>query len=84
MVFLRDKVAVFCDSEFWQEYDWENRKEDIKEFGDVSIETAVHIFLDINQFITFYNDDRWVFFGNCCLEYLSTDEWHCNYAKKCI
>ena len=44
MVFLRDKVAVFCDSEFGQGYDWENRKEDIKEFGDVSIETAVHIF----------------------------------------
>ena len=26
----RQKVAVFCDSEFWHGYDWENRKNDIK------------------------------------------------------
>lgn len=24
------KVAVFCDSEFWHGYDWDNRKKDIK------------------------------------------------------
>ena len=24
------KIAVFCDSEFWHGYDWENRKNDIK------------------------------------------------------
>lgn len=26
IVFLRKKVAVFCDSEFWHGYNWENRK----------------------------------------------------------
>jgi DNA mismatch endonuclease Vsr len=30
IVFLRKKVAIFCDSEFWHGYDWENRKEDLK------------------------------------------------------
>ena len=30
IVFRRKKVAVFCDSEFWHGYDWENRKEAIK------------------------------------------------------
>lgn len=30
IVFLRDKIAVFCDSEFWHGYDWENRKKDFK------------------------------------------------------
>ena len=30
VVFLRVKVAVFCDSEFWHGYDWENRKHDFK------------------------------------------------------
>ena len=24
------KIAIFCDSEFWHGYDWENRKFDIK------------------------------------------------------
>lgn len=30
IVFLRKKVAVFCDSEFWHGYDWENRKHEFK------------------------------------------------------
>lgn len=30
IVFLREKIAVFCDSEFWHGYDWVNRREDIK------------------------------------------------------
>lgn len=29
IVFIGKKVAVFCDSEFWHGYDWENRKNDI-------------------------------------------------------
>ena len=30
LAFIGKKVAVFCDSEFWHGYDWENRKNDIK------------------------------------------------------
>lgn len=30
IVFKGPKVVVFCDSEFWHGYDWENRKNDIK------------------------------------------------------
>lgn len=30
IVFIGKKVAVFCDSEFWHGFDWENRKEEIK------------------------------------------------------
>lgn len=30
IVFKGKKVAVFCDSEFWHGYDWENRKKDFK------------------------------------------------------
>lgn len=30
IVFKGAKVVVFCDSEFWHGYDWENRKEDFK------------------------------------------------------
>ena len=30
IVFKKQKVAVFCDSEFWHGYDWENAKNEIK------------------------------------------------------
>lgn len=30
IVFIGKKIAVFCDSEFWHGYDWENKKKDIK------------------------------------------------------
>lgn len=34
IVFIGKKVAVFCDSEFWHGFDWENRKNDIKSNQD--------------------------------------------------
>ncbi len=30
LAFIGKKVAVFCDSEFWHGYDWDNRKRDFK------------------------------------------------------
>ena len=30
IVFAAKKVAVFCDSEFWHGYNWEERKKDFK------------------------------------------------------
>jgi DNA mismatch endonuclease Vsr len=30
IVFVGKKVAVFCDSEFWHGYNWEERKKDFK------------------------------------------------------
>lgn len=30
IVFIGKKVVVFCDSEFWHGYDWENKKLEIK------------------------------------------------------
>ena len=30
IVFLGKKFAVFCDSEFWHGYNWEERKKDFK------------------------------------------------------
>lgn len=34
IVFIGKKVAIFCDSEFWHGFDWENRKKDIKSNKD--------------------------------------------------
>ena len=30
IVFISKKIAVFCDSEFWHGYNWEERKKDFK------------------------------------------------------
>ena len=34
IAFIRKKVAVFCDSEFWHGYNWEQRKNDFKSNQD--------------------------------------------------
>ncbi len=34
IAFIGKKIAVFCDSEFFHGYDWENRKNDIKSNRD--------------------------------------------------
>lgn len=34
LAFIGKKVAVFCDSEFWHGYDWENQKGKIKTNSD--------------------------------------------------
>lgn len=30
IAFIGRKIAIFCDSEFWHGYDWQNRKKDFK------------------------------------------------------
>lgn len=30
IAFIGKKIAIFCDSEFWHGFDWENRKKDFK------------------------------------------------------
>ena len=30
IVFIGKKIAIFCDSEFWHGYNWEERKKDFK------------------------------------------------------
>ena len=55
IVFIGKKVAVFCDSEFWHGYNWEERKEDIKtrrEFGIPKIERNMQRDLEVNAALT--------------------------------
>ena len=54
IAFIGKKVAVFCDSEFWHGYDWENRKNDIKtrkEFWIPKIERNIQRDLEVNQIL---------------------------------
>ena len=38
IAFLKQKVAVFCDSEFWHGYDWEHKQKEIKSNRDFWIQ----------------------------------------------
>lgn len=55
IAFIGKKVAVFCDSEFWHGYDWENRKSDIKsnkEFWISKIERNMARDEEVNDYLT--------------------------------
>lgn len=55
IAFLRKKVAVFVDSEFWHGFDWENRKNDIKsnqDFWIPKIERNIARDRDVNEYLT--------------------------------
>ena len=66
IAFLRLKIAVFCDSEFWHGYDWENRKHDFKsrqEFWIPKIERNIARDKEVTEKLT---ADGWTvirFFG---------------------
>ena len=52
IVFLRKKIAIFCDSEFWHGFDWENRKNDIKsnkDFWITKIERNMQRDIEVNN-----------------------------------
>ena len=54
IVFVRKKVAVFCDSEFWHGYDWENRKTDFKSnkaFWISKIERNMSRDIEVNDYL---------------------------------
>lgn len=65
--FKGKKIAVFCDSEFWHGYNWEERKDDIKtrrEFWLPKIERNIERDNEVNSFLT---NDKWTvlrFWGN--------------------
>ncbi len=52
IVFITKKVAVFCDSEFWHGYNWEERKKDFKsnqEFWIPKIERNIQRDVEVNE-----------------------------------
>lgn len=52
IAFMGKKIAVFCDSEFWHGYDWENRNQDIKtrrEFWVSKIERNIQRDVDVTE-----------------------------------
>lgn len=67
IVFIGKKIAVFCDSEFWHGYNWENRKKDFKshqEFWIPKIERNMQRDAEVTEKL---ENEGWVvlrFWGN--------------------
>ena len=67
IVFIGNKVAVFCDSEFWHGYNWEERKKDFKshqEFWIPKIERNMERDAEVTAFL---ESEGWTvirFWGN--------------------
>ena len=60
IAFIKNKVAVFCDSEFWHGHDWEHRKADLKtnrEFWITKIERNIQRDLEVNRIL---EDEGWL------------------------
>ncbi|MDR0850147.1 MAG: very short patch repair endonuclease [Christensenellaceae bacterium] len=54
IVFKGKKIAVFCDSEFWHGYDWENKKLEIKsnqDFWIPKIERTIQRDQEVNDLL---------------------------------
>jgi DNA mismatch endonuclease (patch repair protein) len=74
IVFKGKKVAVFCDSEFWHGYNWEERKKDFKsnqEFWIPKIERNMRRDIEVNERLT---EEGWTilrFWGNDIKEHCS-------------
>ena len=67
IVFIGKKIAVFCDSEFWHGYNWEERKQDFKshqEFWIPKIERNMERDLEVTAHL---ESEGWMvirFWGN--------------------
>jgi len=60
IVFLKKKIAVFCDSEFWHGFDWENKKKDFKskrDFWIPKIERNIQRDKEVNEKL---KKDGWI------------------------
>ena len=59
IVFIGKRVAVFCDSEFWHGYDWEERKNDFKSNQDFWIPKIENNILRDNVVNAYLVDEGW-------------------------
>ena len=60
IAFIGLKIVVFCDSEFWHGYDWENRKKDFKsnqDFWIPKIERNIERDREVNEYLS---NEGWI------------------------
>lgn len=67
IVFIGKKIAIFCDSEFWHGYNWEERKKDFKshqEFWIPKIERNMRRDAEVTEKLQFEGWKVLRFWGN--------------------
>ena len=67
IVFIGKKVAVFCDSEFWHGYNWEERKKDFKSHQEFWIPKIERNMERDDEVTAFLESEGWTvirFWGN--------------------
>lgn len=67
IAFIGKKVAVFCDSEFWHGYDWENHKNDIKSNREFWVSKIEHNMARDKEVTDKLQEEGWIvirFWGN--------------------
>lgn len=67
IAFIGKKIAVFCDSEFWHGYNWEERKNDFKsnqDFWISKIERNMERDIEVNRKLETYGWTVLRFWGN--------------------
>lgn len=67
IVFIGKKIAIFCDSEFWHGYNWEERKKDFKshrEFWIPKIERNMRRDAEVTEKLRFEGWKVLRFWGN--------------------
>lgn len=60
IVFISKKIAIFCDSEFWHGYDWDNQRKTIKtrqDFWIPKIERNIQRDREVNEVL---KDTGWI------------------------
>jgi DNA mismatch endonuclease (patch repair protein) len=60
IVFIKEKIAVFCDSEFWHGYNWEEKRHEIKsrrEFWIPKIERTIERDQEVTKYL---QNDGWI------------------------
>lgn len=76
IVFKGKKIAVFCDSEFWHGYDWDNKKNEIKSHRDFWIPKIEHNIARDIEVTSALKEDGWIvlrFWGKS----IKNDLQHC-------
>ena len=60
IAFISKKIAVFCDSEFWHGFDWENRKQDFKSHQEFWIQKIERNIARDKEVTLALENDGWV------------------------
>ena len=84
IAFIGKKIAIFCDSEFWHGYDWENRKKDFKVRQDFWIPKIERNIERDKEVTTKLEQDGWIVIRFWGKEIKKNTEYCVNIIEKAV